>query len=124
MLEHLGGDDPVERPVGEGKAQGIALHDAGLRLAGHQLAGVDHGPEGGPDPDHLVGPGVEGHHPGPPPGRLEGVTAEAAAQVEQPVTGHQAQHAVVDGQHPTGSRFTGGPASGAPGRGRPASKAS
>ena len=86
-------------PSANGSAQRVALHrtDPG----GHrvQLAGVGHGPERVPDVAHLVGPEVDGHHLGAQPGRLVGVAAEAAAEVEHPVAGAHAQSGVVDGQH-------------------------
>ena len=55
---------------------------------------------------HLVGPGVERDHRGAAAGRLEGVAAEAAAEVEQAVAGADAEPVVVDGQHRRHSRAT------------------
>ena len=63
VLEHLGGDDPVEAAVGERKVQGVALHHPGLFLLAH-LAGIDHGADGVAHLRYLVGSGIEGHDPG------------------------------------------------------------
>ena len=87
VLEHLGGDDPVEGAVGEGQPEGIALDGAHPGRFGVELAGHRHGPEGVLHVAHLVGAGVEGHHLGAQPGRLIGVPAEAASEVEEPVAG-------------------------------------
>ena len=126
MLEHLGGDDPVEGAVGEREVQGVALDGAAAGRLGAELAGVGHGPEGVPDPGHLLGPGVEGHHGRPAPGRLEGVAAEPAPQVEQAVAGPDPEPVVVDGQHvasPAVPAAAGTPVRTAPGRGRPSIRA-
>ena len=51
------------------------------------------------DLDHLVAPGVERDHLGAPARRLEGVAAEAAAEVEHPVAGDHPEPVEVGGQH-------------------------
>ena len=122
VLEHLGGDDPVEGPVGERQVESVALDCPHPGALGIELAGVGHGPEGVTHPGHLVVAGVEGDDLGPPACCLEGVAAEAAPEVEQSVAGPQAQPVVVDGQHQ--SAPPGAMALGAPGSGRPASTAS
>ena len=66
--------------------EGVALHRAGRR-ARRELAGVEHGPERVPDTGDLVGAGVEGDHGRPPAGRLEGMAAEPATQIEHTVAG-------------------------------------
>src|ERR671910_658107 len=98
VLEHLGGDDAVERPVGKGQPGGIA---AGRGAAGgrRHLASDVHGPG---QRGHVLELGlvvVEGRHPGAAAQRLEGVPAGAAAEVEQAVAGVQAQSVVIDGEH-------------------------
>ena len=133
VLEDLRGDDPVEGAVGEGEVQGVALHGAGPGPRLVQLARLHHGPEGGPHPGHLVGPGVEGEHRRPAPDRLEGVATEAAAEVQDEVAGPHPQALVVDGQHrvdpvaPDSAVTVGAApapgAAGAPGSGRPSIRA-
>ncbi len=99
VLQHLGGDDPVERAVLEGQGQGVALDGAHPGRVEVELAVHHHGPEGVQHVAHLVGPGVECHHLGTQAGGLIGVAAEAAPEVEQAVTGAHTQTGVVDGQH-------------------------
>ena len=58
VLEHLGRDDPVERPVGKGQASASPCTAVG-RVIRRQLAGLDHGAERRPDLGDLVGAGIE-----------------------------------------------------------------
>ncbi len=99
MLEDLRGDDPVEGTVGEREPEGVALDCTHPGPVGVELTGHRHGPEGVLDLADLVGAGVERHHLGSEPGGLVGVTAEAAAEVEQPVARPHSEPGVVDGQH-------------------------
>ena len=72
---------------------------------GRGLAGVDHGLEQRRAPRSSS---VDGHVAGDDPGAaaeaLEGVAAEAAAEVEQQVAGAQAEAVVVDGEHRLSAR--------------------
>ena len=121
VLEHLGGDDAVEGTVGEGQGQRVPLDRSG-RVVGSQLARLHHGGQRPADLGHFLRSGVERHDRRPAAGRLERVPAEATAQVEKPVARTDAELVVVDRQHGMPSaRLVG--ASGAPGRGRPSSRA-
>ena len=99
VLEDLGADHPVEGPVREGELEGIALHGGDPRRVEVDLPRLRPGPEGRPDLDDLVPAGVQGHDGGPPAGELVGVAPEAAAEVEDEVTGLHAQDVEVSGQH-------------------------
>ena len=98
VLEHLGGDDPVELAVGERQRERVALLDVGLGALGH-LAGLLHRGEQLEHAGELVGVLVEGDHVGAAAVHLEGVPAGAAAHVEDPVAGLQAEPVEVNGQH-------------------------
>ena len=98
VLQHLGGDDPVEGVVGERQQGAVALHRAGERRRA-DLAGVGHRPEGVADLLELGLRVVEGHDLGAAAGGLVGVTAEAAAEVQQHVARLQAEALVAHGEH-------------------------
>ena len=97
VLEHLGRDDPVELTVGERQLERVALLDVRLGALGH-LAGLLHGVEQVADAGQLVRVHVERDHVGALAVHLEGVAAAAAAHVEHPVAGRQAQPLEVNGQ--------------------------
>ena len=86
VLEHLGGDDPVEAPSGNG-AQRVALHrPASRRLAISPASNM--AAEGVADLRDLVG----SRRRGLPPWRrdahgLKGVAAPAATEVEESLAG-------------------------------------
>ena len=91
MLQDLGGDDAVERP--RRRRAGGWRRPARCRRSAAcvDLAGLGHGPEG---VAHLLELGVgvvEGHDARPARGRFEGVAAEPATEIEQPVAGLQAR---------------------------------
>ena len=82
MLEHLGGDDPVEDAVGEGQRQRVALHResctacGGLPLSLHRVDHVAHGLE-------LAAVGIEGDDAGAAAQRRERITPTSAAHVKE-----------------------------------------
>ena len=90
VLHHLAGDDAVERVVGVRQQRGVAA-DAVGQARRRGLAGLDHGPEQGPDLDQLGRGHVAGDDPGAAAEGLVGVAAVAAAEVEQQVAGAQAE---------------------------------
>ena len=86
VLEHLGGDDAVEGVVGERQAGGVAVDGGGQRRARPATSPASrHGREQAGDVLELGGGVVEGDDAGAAAERLEGVAADAAAQVEQQV---------------------------------------
>jgi hypothetical protein len=98
VLEDLRGHDPVELTVGEGQLERVPLLDVGRGTLRH-LAGLLHRTEQLEHARELVGVLVEGDHVGATPVHLEGVPAGAAAHVDHPVAGLQAQAVEVNGQH-------------------------
>ena len=98
VLEHLGGDDPVELAVGEGQRQRVALLDVGLGTGRH-LAGVAHRGEPLADGGQLVGVLVEGDDVGAALVHLEGVAPGAAAHVEHALARAEPESVEVNGQH-------------------------
>ena len=99
VLEHLGADDAVEDPVGEGQMQSVALDGGGAQTRGGQLARLRHRGERRRDPFDLVASGVEGHDVRTPSSRLEGVTPEPTTEVQDRVAARDAQLVVVGGEH-------------------------
>ena len=102
VLEHLRRDDRVEGAVGERQPRGVAAQHADEPL-GRDLAGLDHRRQGVARAGHLVGGDVEGGDAHPLAGELEGVAAEAGADVEHAAPRPQAevrQAAGADRQHP------------------------
>ena len=98
VLEHLGRDDPVEGPIGEGQCERIALHRQAcparrdLRLGLHGLDHVAHGLE-------LAAVGIEGDDAGSTSEGGEGMPPAAAAHVEQGVARAESQAVEVNGEH-------------------------
>ena len=86
VLEHFGGDHPIEGAVGKGQDEGIAPHRSHPRFPGVELPGHGHGPEGVLHLAHLIGAGIERHHVGAQPGGLVGVPPKSASQVEEAVS--------------------------------------
>ena len=107
VLEHLGGDDPVELAVGEGQRQRVALLDVGLGTGGH-LARVAHRGEQLAHGGELVGVLVEGDDVGAAAVHLEGVAAGAAAHVEHALARAEPESVEVNGQHGRPPRWSGG----------------
>lgn len=114
MFEDLGGDDPVEGPVGKREVHCVALDGAEQGRRGVELAGLDHGAEGGPHPQDLGVAGVERHDHGSAAGGLVGVPAKPAPEVEHQVPPADAEAVVVDGQHERSSASGRKPPSGRP----------
>ena len=96
VLQRLGADHAVERPVGQRQTARVAAHDpeapgplaGGAHLAKHARGGGKR-------------PGVEVRRDderGPAPVGLEGMPPLAAAHVQHAVPGRDAQTTVVDGQ--------------------------
>ncbi len=98
VLEHLGGDDVVERVVGEGQTAGVAVgRDADSARAA--FACCLHGGEETCDVLQLGRRVVERNDARSSPERLEGVPSEPAAKVEEQVARLHAELVVADGQH-------------------------
>ncbi len=98
VLQHLGGDDPVDARVGHGQGEQVAADHLGGRTGG-RLPGRGDRVEPLPGGGHLGGAVVEGDDPRAPPVGLECVPALAAAEVEHRHAGAHVQPVVVDGQH-------------------------
>jgi hypothetical protein len=98
VLEHLGGDDAVERLVGKRQGERVAVDHAAGRTVG-QLTGVDHAAGHRGRVLELGGVGIEGDDDSAAPHRLERVPAAAATQVEQPLAVAQVETREVDRQH-------------------------
>src|SRR5262249_61100876 len=90
VLEHLGGDDAVERAVGEGQPRGVALHRAGA-AAGVDLAGGRHGAEGVAYLFELGFGVVDGDDARSEASRFEGMAAEAATEIEDSIAWLEAE---------------------------------
>jgi hypothetical protein len=98
VLEHLGGDDPVERLVGERQRQRVTVdHPAGRAV--RQLARGDHPATHCSRVLELGGVGVKGDDHGATSHRLERVTSAATTEVEQRLAVAQIESFEVDGQH-------------------------
>jgi hypothetical protein len=104
VLQDLGGDDPVERPVGERQPGGIAP-GGGTAARRRDVAGTVQRRRHGGDVLQLGLVVVEGDHPGTAAQRLERVPPCAAAQVEQQVPRREPETVVVDGQHQATRRW-------------------
>ena len=98
VLQHLGGHDPVELPVGERQGERVALLHVGLGTRRH-LAGLAHRGEPLAHGRELVGVLVEGDDVGTALVHLERVAAGAAAHVEHAVARAQPEPVEVNGQH-------------------------
>ena len=91
VLEHLGGDDAVERAVGERQAGGVAAQHADEAL-GADLAGVDHAAERARVSTTSSLGVVEGHDAAPPRRAASNTwRPKPAADVEHEVAGLQAE---------------------------------
>ncbi len=98
VLEHLGGDDGIERVVGEREPSPIAAQDTDQPL-GRDLTGLDHRRQGVPGLHDLVGGVVEGDHARLAAGALVDVAAEAGPDVEHAVARAQPESFESDRQH-------------------------
>jgi hypothetical protein len=96
VLQHLRGDDLVERRVREGQLVGAAVDGLRGRALGHLgCQRVEH-----PGDVLELGPvEVEGHDLRTAAVEREGVPAAAAAHVEDPLPGLDRELREVDGQH-------------------------
>jgi hypothetical protein len=98
VLEHLGRDDLVERRVRERQAVRRPPDRVGLRALGRLALDGDRG-EHLAHLDQLRVAVVEGDDPGAALEEREGVTAAAAAHVEDPVAGADGEPLEVDREH-------------------------
>jgi hypothetical protein len=98
VLEDLRGDHAVELAVGERHREGVALLDVGLGV-GRDLPRLAHRREDVEDAGELVAVLVERDHVGAAAVHLERVPSGAAAHVEHPVAGPEAEPVEVHGQH-------------------------
>src|SRR5699024_2918875 len=99
VFEYLGGDDPVEVPVGVRQPERVAAYGSG-GAGGGGFTRFRHGGEHLLDLGETVGVLVQRGDFGPTPVRFEGVPTRSGADVEQSVSRKYGESVEIHCQHP------------------------